>query len=270
MLGPPSRNHGESYRGGSNSLTCMQNVMAHTLTVQCAGRETRATQLYTEKIVRCILRGITNQMLINNAYGRRYRPKVLDEVDHHKSKSCACVIVNDYECDVNEKTINEQLFINFITQRGGVKVKLRLYPRRGSLLADPDPVRGRLKVKLGCYLRRGCALTDPDSPCLVSVFAMAGADLVIPSAAKGIGSLKSTLSLIKEKSQEHNLPAPFSTYEETNFRGCRDKDIGRMVESSEDLSSRCCGLSLCHGQKWQNIRDSCNQVAHENDVKSDQ
>ena len=137
--------------------------------------------------------------------------------------------MNDYECDVNEKTINEQLLINFITQRGGVKVKLRLYPRRGSLLADPDPVRGRLKVKLGCYLRRGCALTDPESPCLISVFAMAGADLVIPSAAKGIGSLKSTLSLIKEKSQEHNLPAPFSTYEETNFRGCRDKDIDEWL-----------------------------------------
>ena len=150
---------------------------------QCAGRETRATQLYTEKIVRCILRGVTNQMLINNAYGRRYRPKVSDEIDHHESKSCACVIANDLEFKVNEKTINEQLFINFITQRGGVKVKLRLYPRRGSLLADPDPVRGRLKVKSGCYLRRWCALTDPDSPCLISVFAMAGADLVIPSAA---------------------------------------------------------------------------------------
>ena len=88
---------------------------------QCAGRETRATQLYTEKIVRCILRGVTNQMLINNAYGRRYRPKVPDEMNHHESKSCACVIVNDLELKVNEKTINEQLFINFITQRGGVE-----------------------------------------------------------------------------------------------------------------------------------------------------
>jgi len=41
---------------------------------------------------------------------------------------------------------------------------------------------------------------------------MAGTDLVIPSAAKGISLLKSTLSLIQEKKQEHNLPAPFSTY----------------------------------------------------------
>ena len=168
-------------------------------------------------------------MLINNVYGRRFRPKVMDEEDYYKSKSCACVIVNDYECNTNVKTINEQLFINFITQRGGVKVKLRLYPRRGSLLVDPDPVVGRLKVKSGCYLRRWCTLTDPDSPSLISVFAMAGTDLVIPSAAKGISLLKSTLSLIQEKKQEHNLPAPFSTYEEANFRGYRDKDLDEWL-----------------------------------------
>ena len=197
---------------------------------QCAGRETRATQLYTEKIVRAILRGVTNQMLINNVYGRRFRPKVMEEEDYYKSKSCACVIMNDYECNTNVKTINEQLFINFITQRGGVKVKLRLYPRRGSLLADPDPVRGGLKVKSGCYLRRWCALTDPDSAYLTSVFAMAGNDLVIPSAAKGISLLKSTLSLIQEKKQEHNLPAPFSTYEEANFRGYKDKDLDEWLD----------------------------------------
>ena len=92
------------------------------------------------------------------------------------------------------------------------------------------PFEGRLKVKSGCYLRRWCALTDPDSTRLISVFAMAGTDLVIPSAAKGIGSLKSTLSLIKEKNQEHNLPAPFSTYEETNFRGYRDKDLDEWLD----------------------------------------
>ena len=208
----------------------MKNVMAHTLTVNVRVEKPRATQLYTEKIVRCILRGVTNQMLINNVYGRRFRPKVMEEEDYYKSKSCACVIMNDYECNTNVKTINEQLFINFITRRDGVKVKLRLYPLRGSLLVDPDPVEGRLKVKSGCYLRRWCALTDPDSPRLISVFAMAGTDLVIPSAAKGISLLKSTLSLIQEKKQEHNLPAPFSTYEEANFRGYKDKDLDEWLD----------------------------------------
>ena len=59
---------------------------------------------------------------------------------------------------------------------------------------------------------------------------MAGTDLVIPSAAKGISLLKSTLSLIQEKKQEHNLPAPFSTYEEANFRGYKDKDLDEWLD----------------------------------------
>ena len=112
MLGPQSRSHGESYRVGVEFFDLHAKCDGSHIHGQCAGRETRATQLYTEKIVRCILRGVTNQMLINNAYGRRYRPKVSDEIDHHESKSCACVIVNDPEFKVNEKTINEQLFIN--------------------------------------------------------------------------------------------------------------------------------------------------------------
>ena len=37
---------------------------------QCAGRETRVTQLYTEEIVKCIIKGLKNRMLLNNAYGR--------------------------------------------------------------------------------------------------------------------------------------------------------------------------------------------------------
>ena len=196
---------------------------------QCAGRETRATQMYTEKIVRSILRGVINQMLINNVYGKRYRPKVLEDEDHPGFKSCPCIIVSDQRDEVNQKIVNDQLFINFITQRGGVKVKLRLYPHRGSTVADPDPVQGSLKVKLGCYSHRECTSTDPDSPCLDAVFAMASTDLVIPSAAKGVSSLKATLSLIKKKQQEHNLPTAFSTYEETNFRGCRDRDVDEWM-----------------------------------------
>ena len=44
----------------------------------CAGRETRITQLYTEQIVKIILKGVKNQMLLNNAYGikRNFNPKM--------------------------------------------------------------------------------------------------------------------------------------------------------------------------------------------------
>ena len=43
----------------------------------CAGKETRVTQLYTELIVKIILKGVKNQMLLNNAYGikRNLKPK---------------------------------------------------------------------------------------------------------------------------------------------------------------------------------------------------
>ena len=42
----------------------------------CAGRETRATQLYTDKIVRCIIRGVKNQMSWNIACGKKQLKKV--------------------------------------------------------------------------------------------------------------------------------------------------------------------------------------------------
>ena len=43
----------------------------------CAGKETRVTQLYTEQIVKIILKGVKNHMLLNNAYGikRNLKPK---------------------------------------------------------------------------------------------------------------------------------------------------------------------------------------------------
>ena len=81
MLGPQSRNRGGSYHGGLFFDLHVKCDGSHTHG-QCAGRETRATQLYTEKIVRCILRGVTNQMLINNVYGKRFRPKVMEEEDY--------------------------------------------------------------------------------------------------------------------------------------------------------------------------------------------
>ena len=58
---------------------------------------------------------------------------------------------------------------------------------------------------------------------------MAASDLVIPSAAKGVSLLKATLSLVKQKQQERSLPTAFSTYEETSFRGCQDRDIDEWI-----------------------------------------
>ena len=67
----------------------------------CAGRETRATQLYTDKIVRCIIRGIKNQMLLNHAYGRKHQKSNSVREGQLKAqvKSCACIVIRDDNID---------------------------------------------------------------------------------------------------------------------------------------------------------------------------
>ena len=64
----------------------------------CAGRETRATQLYTDKIVRCIIRGVKNQMLWNIAYGTKQPKKVNNKMNTHKprNKACTCLALIIY------------------------------------------------------------------------------------------------------------------------------------------------------------------------------
>ena len=70
---------------------------------------------------------------------------------------------------------------------------------------------------------------DPDPSCLSAATAMATSDLVIPSAAKGVNLLKTTLTLVKQKQQERSLPTAFSTYDESNWRGCPEKDIDEWI-----------------------------------------
>ena len=64
----------------------------------CAGRETRATQLYTDKIVRCIIRGVKNQMLWNIAYGTKQPKKMNNKMNTYKprNKACTCLAFINY------------------------------------------------------------------------------------------------------------------------------------------------------------------------------
>jgi hypothetical protein len=142
----------------------------------CAGRETRATQLYTDKIVRCIIREVKNQILWNIANGKKQIKKESAKVETHKSrnKACTCIISN---VDESEERISQkcgQLQLDWIRRRGGLKVKLRVYPQRGTLIADPD------------------------SPPAGLLAAMAEIKIATTSAAKGYASLKATLRLVQE------------------------------------------------------------------------
>ena len=107
----------------------------------CAGRETRATQLYTDKIVRYIIRGIENQMLLNNAYGRKYQKSgnVKGSQLRSQVKSCACIVVGDDDTYNDITAIRDQQLLDLVLRRGGVKVKLGPSLQRRYALADPNP-----------------------------------------------------------------------------------------------------------------------------------
>ena len=96
--------------GGTFLWLAWKNVMALTLTVNVrAGRHVlhKCTQI---RLFRSILRGITNQMLINNVYGKKFRPKVMEEEDYPGFRSCPCMIVNDHQDELMQKIRLDQLF----------------------------------------------------------------------------------------------------------------------------------------------------------------
>ena len=203
----PSRNHGESYRGGGSFSDLHEKCDGSHAHGPCAGRETRATQLYTDKIVRCIIRGVKNQMLWNIAYGAKQPKKVNNKMDAHKSrnKACTCLVITADEDEDRMNQYHDQLLLDWICRRGGLKVKLRSNPHRGRSIADPDsPLAG---------------ITD----------AMAEKKNVTVSAAKGYSALKKTLQVIETKGQTGQLPKAFSTFEEADSRFYPDQELENWI-----------------------------------------
>ena len=127
MQAQPSRNHGESYRGGFHSSDLHEKCDGSHSHGPCAGRETRATQLYTDKIVRCIIRGVKNQMLWNIAYGTKQPKKVNNKMNTYKprNKACTCLALITDEDEDRMNQYCDQLLLDWICRRGGLKVKLR-------------------------------------------------------------------------------------------------------------------------------------------------
>ena len=91
---------------------------------QCAGRETRMTQLYTEEIVKYIVRGIKNRMLLNNAYGRKttltasFKSAKVSKA--FQASPCIFMENDDYQKS------QALPFSHWFTKRCGVKVKVGL------------------------------------------------------------------------------------------------------------------------------------------------
>ena len=173
----------------------------------CAGRETRASQLYTDKIVRCIIRGVKNQMLWNIAYGTQQPKKANNKTDAYKptNKTCTCLVVTTDEDEDRMNQYHDQQLLDLIRRRGGLKVKLRLNPQPGRSIADPD------------------------SPLAGIIDAMAEKKNVIVSAAKGYATLKKTLQVVEAKGQTGQLPKAFSTFEEADSRFYPDRELENWI-----------------------------------------
>ena len=87
MQAQPSRNPGGSYRGGFSFFDLHEKCDGSHPHGPCAGRETRATQLYTDKIVRRIIRGVKNQMLWNIAEGTKQPKKVKNKMNTQRPRT---------------------------------------------------------------------------------------------------------------------------------------------------------------------------------------
>ena len=173
---------------------------------QCAGRGTRATQLYTDKIVRCIIRGVKTQMLWNIAHEKKHTKKPSNKTNASKSRNraCACIIVTTGEDEESRLQQCGQLLLDLICRRGGLKVK----PRSS--------------------LHRRQSIADPDSPLAGILDAMAE-KIVSVSAAKGYAALKTTLQVVETKGQTDQLPKVFSTYDEAKGKLYPDRDLTNWI-----------------------------------------
>ena len=163
----------------------------------CAGKDTRITQLYTEQIVKVILKGIKNQMLLNNAYGvkRTLRPK-----SGVQSHALTCIQIDPIQ--VRQECIDWQGF------------QFQQFVHCGSF---------RLKVKDWITELRSAPFPDPGSYWTISfaTSAMASSSTSkVESEGKTLTGVRAThkslmiLSTVEKRGVASQLPERFTMYDE--------------------------------------------------------
>ena len=167
---------------------------------QCAGRDTRVTQLYTEEIVKCILKGLKNRMLLNNAHGRSSQsPSLRNSKGRRTVQASPWIMMKN-----DDHYLSPDLLSNWIAKRCGVKVRF-------------DVSKLRFAVE-----------TDPNRPCLSFREAMAEETATV---AKGLQIARTTITILRsvvERGQLGQLPVGFRTFAET-ITTCRDSDMTRWM-----------------------------------------
>ena len=167
---------------------------------QCAGRETRATQLYTEEIVKCIIKGLKNRMLLNNAYGRSSQSSSLRNPKGPRTvQASPCIMMKN-----DDYYLGPDLLSNWIVKRCGVTVRFDVSELRFAVV------------------------TDPDHPRLSFREAMAEETATV---AKGLQIARTTITILRsvvDRGQLGQLPVGFRTFAETSTT-CRDSDMNRWM-----------------------------------------
>ena len=165
----------------------------------CAGRETRITQLYTEQIVKIVLKGVKNQMLLNNAYGikRNLKPKMTSVC-----QALSCIRICQDHIHHDDQVQRGFQFLHFL--------------HCGSF---------RLKVKEWTPGLRPAPLPDPDSywTVILASSAMASStanmtenEMKTLTGAKATTRTLTMLDTLRKRGVANQLPAKFTLSHEEN------------------------------------------------------
>ena len=180
----------------------------------CAGKETRITQLHAEQIVKVILKGVKNQMLLNNAYGikRNLKPKRTQV-----SQALTCVLLNQNQRSIWQEEHDQQglQFLHFL-HCGSFRLKVK-----GSvtgLRSDPSP-------DLDSYWTATLATSAMASS---SARASESDGKTLTSARPTTRPL-TILDTIRKKGVAKQLPGRFVMYDEEEGP-CTDLAINKWIE----------------------------------------
>lgn len=179
---------------------------------QSAGKETRVTQLYTDEIVKIILKSVKNEILLDRAYGI---PTRKDSAYNNTSKALSCVVLQGQLKDVHQSTCQDEATLR-------------------SLLGEAL----RWKVKVRLTLRRLCPDPGPETSCAIPLEAMATAATSSSTATtdgRGPGpqACRTTVAIlgaVTDGGFGNQIPARFTTWQEEGGP-CTDKTVTRWIEN---------------------------------------
>ena len=182
----------------------------------CAGKETRVTQLYTEEIIKVILKGGKNQTLLNNACGikRNLKPRRTQV-----SNVMTCIQMRKDQESIWHVEDDQQglQFLRFL-HRGSfrLKVKETVPELRSDLSLDPDSYWTAFFVNSAMASSSARATSDEDLKTL--------------TGPKATVRTITILDIVRKRGVAPQLPQRFAMYDEGEGP-CLDATITNWIET---------------------------------------